>query len=87
METTTNQHMQIIEIEVEEALLACIDEAVAELKVSRNVFITKALHGAIYKYTIKVKETQHEAGYMRFPITEDEFSGLQELQTWEDEQK
>lgn len=62
-----------VQIEIEEKLLAEVDTATAEEKISRVDFIQRALKDALRRRTIEEKERRAVESYRRYPVQPDEF--------------
>lgn len=75
--------MKTVQITIDEALLAEVDNVVMESGDNRSAFIRKALKAALKRRQVKLLEQQHQAGYQRLPLTADEFDIWQDEQVWE----
>lgn len=76
--------IKTIQITLDNDLVEDVDSIVKSLKTSRSAFTREALRDAIKKYGVKYMEEKHRKGYESFPVGEDEFSGWEDEQTWED---
>jgi metal-responsive CopG/Arc/MetJ family transcriptional regulator len=72
--------MRTIELTVEEAMLAEIDEATRALEMTREDFVRTALERALRQQEIIALEQRHVRGYECQPQT------AEEVGEWEDEQ-
>jgi metal-responsive CopG/Arc/MetJ family transcriptional regulator len=72
--------MKTIELTVEEAMLAEVDEATRALEMTREDFVRTALERALRQQEIIALEQRHARGYERHPQT------AEEVAEWEDEQ-
>jgi metal-responsive CopG/Arc/MetJ family transcriptional regulator len=72
--------MKTIELTVEEAMLAEVDEATRALEMTREDFVRTALERALRQQEIIALEQRHARGYERQPQT------AEEVGEWEDEQ-
>ncbi|HVG31382.1 MAG TPA: ribbon-helix-helix protein, CopG family [Pyrinomonadaceae bacterium] len=72
--------MKTIELTVEEAMLAEVDEATRALEMTREDFVRTALERALRQQEIIALEQRHARGYERRPQT------AEEVGEWEDEQ-
>ena len=62
-----------VQIEIDEKLLAEVDTATAQEKISRVDFIQKALKDALRKRMIEEKEHRAVEAYRLYPVQPDEF--------------
>jgi metal-responsive CopG/Arc/MetJ family transcriptional regulator len=76
--------MKVVQIALDEELLADIDRAVELLGTSRSAFISVAVQQALRRLGIRRREKRHEAGYARYRLTLDEFDGWEAEQAWGD---
>ena len=65
--------MKEIELTIEDALLAEIDEATRALSMTRADFVRTALERALGQREIIALERQHARGYTQNPVTPGEF--------------
>ena len=65
--------MKIIQITLDEHLLAQVDRAVAERGGNRSEFIRDALRLALRQLTAQQLEERHAQGYAEHPVTPGEF--------------
>lgn len=77
--------MKTIQMTIDEGLLAEVDRAAESLDTNRSAFIRQALHAALRDLRIADLESQHAAGYARFPVQPGEFDGWESEQTWGEE--
>lgn len=75
-----------VQIEIDEKLLAEVDTATAQEKISRVDFIQKALKDALRRRTIEEKERRAVESYRLYPIQPDEFYVDEEqlIEAWKD---
>jgi metal-responsive CopG/Arc/MetJ family transcriptional regulator len=65
--------MKMIEITIDQSLLAEIDQVIFSLNTTRSAFIREALQLALRRYKIKEMERKHAEGHARYPVQADEF--------------
>ncbi len=75
-----------VEIEIDEKLLAEVDIATAQEKMSRVDFIQKILKEALRRRTIEDKERRAVEAYRRYPVQPEEFEIEEEqlIEAWKD---
>lgn len=76
--------MKTIQMTIHETLLERVDQATRELGIARSVFIRQALEQALRDLTINEMEQKHAAGYIKYPVTEEEFGVWEAEQAWGD---
>ena len=76
--------MTIIELSIDESLLAEIDLAAQSLAMTRDEFIRDALETALRQHEIRFLEKQHEEGYKKYSVVPGEFDGWESEQVWEE---
>ena len=74
--------MKTIQITIDEALLADVDQVVQARGASRSAFIREALRLALQRWRIQQLEAQHAAGYRQHPVANGEFDGWEQEQVW-----
>ena len=70
---------------IDEPLLTRVDRAIQKMHTTRSEFIREAVKSALERQRIQELEEQHEAGYRRIPMTEEEVQGWRGVQAWGDE--
>jgi len=75
--------MQTIQVTIDEPLLAQVDQAIRDLKVTRSEFICEALKQTLRQHRITTLERKHEEGYFKRPPSEHELKEWAEEQCWE----
>lgn len=75
-----------VQIEIDEKLLAEVDTATAQEKISRADFVHKALRDALQRRTIEEKERRAVESYRLHPVQPDEFYVDEEqlIEAWKD---
>lgn len=76
--------MQTIQITIDEALLAQVDNTIQELGTTRSAFIRDALRLALRELKIASLEREHMEGYTRKPVQAGEFDLWEPEQVWGD---
>ena len=74
--------MKTIELDVEESMLAEVDQATRELEMTREDFVRTALERALRQREIIALEQQHARGYAKHPVAPGEFDGWEDEQAW-----
>lgn len=74
--------MKTIQMTIDEALLADVDQLSAELHTTRSAFIRGALQLALRQHHVRQLEQRHQAGYAKQPVQAGEFDLWQSEQTW-----
>ena len=77
--------MKTIQMTLDDDLVATVDKISKALKTNRSAFTRKALRDAINKYKLEQLELQHKEGYLRQPVTPDEFIEWEDEQAWSDQ--
>ena len=75
--------MQIIELTLDDALLAKLDRITQELSLTRAAFIQQSLEAALQEQEVLAQERRHAEGYARIPVEPGEFDGWEDVQVWE----
>ena len=76
--------MKTIQMTIEEALLAQVDQASHSLGVARSAFIRQALELALHERKIAELEQKQITGYQRYPVVTGEFDQWESEQVWEE---
>ena len=76
--------MVIIQMTLDEDLVARVDRAARRLKTSRSAFTRQALAQALKQLATLEREARHERGYRRKPVKPGEFSAWIDEQVWPD---
>ncbi len=76
--------MRIVQMTLDEELLASVDEAAKKLNTTRSGFTRKALREALDRLTIRELEEKHRRGYERKPVRKGEFDIWEKEQEWGD---
>ena len=66
--------MRVIQMTLDDDLVARVDEVVKKLHTTRSSFLREALRVAINDYKTKEMEARHQKGYENKPVAKDEFS-------------
>ncbi len=74
--------MEIIELTIDESLLAEVDRVIRSLAMSRADFARIALELALRNQKTIALEQQHAQGYARNPVKPDEFDNWESEQVW-----
>lgn len=74
--------MKTIQMTIDDALLAQVDQATHALQTTRSAFIRSALQLALHQYAMQQLEQQHAEGYARFPVQPGEFDIWESEQSW-----
>ena len=78
--------MRTIQIRVDHALAARVDERAKRLGTTRSEFVRQALRDALGRHDEAEMEERHKAGYRRIPPAPDEFAIPDEHRAWGDEE-
>ncbi len=73
-----------IQLEIEDAILKEVDEAAAEVGMSREAYITTAIKHALGHHRRKALWEQEAAGYRLIPPDDDEVDEWSDVQDWGD---
>ncbi len=73
--------MKTVQVNLDEELLAKVDQIVRQSRTTRSAFTREALRETVSRYNIRQLELKHREGYKSYPVTKNEFS------VWEDEQE
>jgi metal-responsive CopG/Arc/MetJ family transcriptional regulator len=71
-----------IEVTLDRALLAALDEAAAKLGIERARFIRLALESAVQQHAVEQLEARHMAGYTAQPAADDEIVEWGTVRAW-----
>jgi metal-responsive CopG/Arc/MetJ family transcriptional regulator len=67
---------------LDESLVIEVDRAAAKQGTSRSAFTRDALRHALAREKEKRLEEKHRLGYLKKPVTENEFGNWESLQAW-----
>jgi metal-responsive CopG/Arc/MetJ family transcriptional regulator len=76
--------MRIVQITLNEELLALVDQAAKRLKMTRSAFTRKALREALDRLAVREREDRHRLGYEQQPVRKGEFDVWEKEQEWPD---
>jgi metal-responsive CopG/Arc/MetJ family transcriptional regulator len=74
--------MKTIQMTIDDALLAQVDQVTQALQTTRSAFIRSALQLALQQHAMQLLERQHAEGYARFPVQPGEFDVWEAEQSW-----
>ena len=74
--------METIQLTIDEALLAEVQQATTALQMTPSDFIKVALERALQQREIIAKERQHAQGYLEHPQLPEEIEEWQSEQDW-----
>ena len=74
--------MKTIQMTLDDDLVATVDKIAKALNTNRSAFTRKALRNAIENYKLEQLELKHKEGYLRQPVTSDEFTEWEDEQVW-----
>ncbi len=77
--------MKTVQMTFDEELLVAVDQVTSKLNTSRSAFARRALREAVERYYTEQLELQHREGYLRQPLTGEEFGDWEQEQSWGDE--
>ena len=77
--------MRTVQMTLDEGLLEMVDRVVKKLHTNRSAFTRKALEAAISGYNTSRLEQKQQQGYIKQPISEDEFDFRDDDQSWGDQ--
>lgn len=77
--------MQVVQMTLDEDLVAAVDRAAKRLGTTRSGFARTALQAALGKLRTEELERKHRAGYARKPVRPGEFSRWETEHAWGDE--
>ena len=77
--------MKVVQMTLEEDLVAAVDRLVRRLKTTRSAFARDALRDALAKHRTAELERKHRLGYERHPVKPAEFDVWESHQRWGDE--
>jgi metal-responsive CopG/Arc/MetJ family transcriptional regulator len=77
--------MRTVQMTLDEQLLRRVDRAVKETRTTRSSFVRLALNEALRRLQADRLEAKHRAGYLKNPVSANEFSGWEAEQKWGDE--
>ncbi len=76
--------MRIVQVRLDEGLLAAVDRATKRLCTTRSAFTREALRMALGRIKIREMERKHREGYLRKPVRKGEFSVWETEHAWGD---
>ena len=76
------QHMQTIQVVLDEELLHAADRTARRIKVNRSALIREALRAHIERLQIREMERLDREGYERHPDTESDLAGWERVAVW-----
>jgi metal-responsive CopG/Arc/MetJ family transcriptional regulator len=76
--------MRTIQMTLDAALVARVDEAARRLGLTRSAFTRQALADTLERLRRRELEERHRAGYRRKPLRRGEFDRWQREQLWPD---
>jgi metal-responsive CopG/Arc/MetJ family transcriptional regulator len=76
--------MRVVQMTLEEELVAAVDRAAKRLRTTRSGFARQALRAALAHLRIQELERKHREGYLRKPVRRGEFSAWETEQVWDD---
>lgn len=74
--------LKVVHITLPETLLARIDRATADLKISRSDFARQALEDALFRLDLMEMEQRNAEAYTQHPQDPEEVAAWQSLQDW-----
>ena len=76
--------MRTVQMTMEDELIKTVDKIAKSLNTTRSAFTREALREAVHRHCIKELEEQHRQGYLRKPVTDDEFNINDADRVWGD---
>jgi metal-responsive CopG/Arc/MetJ family transcriptional regulator len=76
--------MKVVQMTLDEDLVAAVDRLARRLKTTRSAFARDALRNALAKYRAKELERKHRLGYEKHPVKHGEFDIWDGEQQWGD---
>ncbi len=77
--------LKTVSVTLEDELLQRGEAVSQALHLSFSAFMQQALQLALQRQRVQALEQQHQQGYRKHPVTEDEFSDWEDEQAWGDE--
>jgi metal-responsive CopG/Arc/MetJ family transcriptional regulator len=74
--------MRIVQMTLEEDLVARVDRAARKLRTSRSGFTRQALRQALERLVVLEQERRHRKGYEARPVRRGEFDAWAAEQAW-----
>ena len=74
--------MKVVQMTLEEELVAAVDRAARQLRQSRSAFARSALKAALAQLRTRDLELRHREGYRRKPVKRGEFDLWEGEQSW-----
>ncbi len=76
--------LKVVQITLPEALLVRIDQAAADLKISRSNFARQAFEDALFRLELMEMERRDAEAYAQHPQDPEETAAWQNIQDWGD---
>lgn len=76
--------MKIIQITIDDSLLAGVDRVVSKLGTTRSAFLRDALQSALRQHALAKLEARHAAGYTAQPMTDEEQAAWASVRDWDE---
>jgi len=77
--------MRTVQMTLDDDLVEQVDRLAKTIKTTRSAFTREALTRAIHYYKQLELEKKQQQGYLKHPVTKDEFGGWEHEQVWGDE--
>ncbi len=77
--------LRTIQVNIDESLLAEVEQALKLLDISRSAFIRNALQLAMKQHKNLLMERKHQEGYANKPVEQGEFDVWEPEQEWQKE--
>ncbi|MEW6251550.1 MAG: ribbon-helix-helix protein, CopG family [Planctomycetota bacterium] len=74
--------MRVVQMTLDEQLVAAVDRAARKLKTTRSAFTRRALRAALQQLRVREQEARQRAGYERHPVRPGEFDTWTAEQVW-----
>jgi metal-responsive CopG/Arc/MetJ family transcriptional regulator len=74
--------MKVVQMTLDEDLVAEVDRVAKKLRTSRSAFARQALRDAVRRAELQGLERKHREGYLRHPVLRGEFSVWEREQVW-----
>ncbi|MFO0837626.1 MAG: ribbon-helix-helix protein, CopG family [Phycisphaerae bacterium] len=74
--------MRVVQMTLDEELVAAVDQAIRRLKTTRSAFTRAALQAALDRVRENELERRQRAGYARKPVRRGEFDRWAREQAW-----
>ena len=76
--------MRVIQISIEDALLAALENRLRQSGTPRSAFVRDAVARELRRLEIEELERRHREGYERFPVEPGEFDVEADTENWPD---